>query len=78
MAGGVRERLGYPEHGMFLEVICLTGHQAAVPVMHPTEGFGDGRRHPDGGTPTLCGRLMQIVLCQFGPARGFLARLLAL
>lgn len=51
MAGGVRERLGYPEHGMFLEVICLTGHQAVVPVMHPTEGFGDGRRHPGGGTP---------------------------
>ena len=78
MGGRVRERLGYPEHGMFLGVICLTGHQVAMSVMHPAEGFGDGRRHPGGGTPTLCGRLLQVVLCQFGPAPGFLARLLAL
>ena len=73
MAEGVRERLGHPEHGIFLGGICLTGPQVAVPVMHPTEGFGDGRRHPGGGTPALCGHLLQVVLCQSGPAPGLLA-----
>lgn len=78
MAGGVRERLGYSVHGIFLGVICLLGHQVAVPVMHPVEGFGDGRHHPSGGTPAPCGRLLQVALCQFGPAPGLLAWLLAL
>ena len=78
MAGGVRERLGYHEHGIFVGVMCLPGHQVAVPVMPPAEGFGDGRRHPGGGIPIPCGRLLQVVLCRLGPTPGLLARLLAL